>query len=664
MLDTLYKFGRQLSQNSDREEFDDQIAAPPIGEKEISKGIRFFIASIIFDLDTGTFRLDENPKPFSQADKSYKFSPYNLRCIKIQGGNNKSIYPTVDPRKAFDQWQKTFFGKRDKDGNPPKQAELTEAIQKDFPDLANTVLYNAVKQIFKMRDAFEAAYPDWKKVSEDLKMDGSNRVAMLSASVVSAEMGISEPCPVVQLDGYDDFLRRKFLQKGGSLSADDKKLTKPKLCYVTGELRSDVSKPLFDNRYSLNYMFVKDKKNYATGFEDKDFYKNYQAGIEAQVFLERGSAHFLKRENVVQIAGLYHCIVPQFLANQKIDLDVLTTSLKKKSELLFQMTRKQIGGLLFDLDNMSNEGVYWLTFLGFESDGNYFKSINRIEDVSKTHFEKVFEFLEKVETEMSETEGVQWENVMTYGKEQNRFFFNFYTIYNLIPVKNGKRNDVLILFKAILEQRPVFRKNLFEHFIELVKCHWFQRKSADNVKPIDKKNFDFATRDAVFQYHAFFQFLKKIKLLDMDDKTPVSAATLDEKNASISAFFERMAFTDDQRSVFYLGRILNNVGYAQHKKGHPSKPILGKVNFNGMESVALKRLYADLFEKCKQYDILRSNEGNFSKFTDLFKDEVKDKWDKRMKPDETLFYLLSGYSFRTSKESTEGLEGPETTTEI
>jgi hypothetical protein len=134
MLDTLYKFGRQLSQNSDREEFDDQIAIPPIDEKEIAKGIRFFVATIIFDLDTGTFRLDENPKPFSQADKTYKFSPYNLRCIKIQGGNNKSIYPTVDPRKAFDQWQKTFFGKRDKDGNPPKQAELTEAIQKDFAD--------------------------------------------------------------------------------------------------------------------------------------------------------------------------------------------------------------------------------------------------------------------------------------------------------------------------------------------------------------------------------------------------------------------------------------------------------------------------------------------------------------------------------------------------
>ena len=343
---------------------------------------------------------------------------------------------------------------------------------------------------------------------------------------------------------------------------------------------------------------------------------------------------------------------------------MLTTRLKKKSELLFLMTRKQIGGILDDLDDMADGGTYWLNFLGFESDGNFFKSINCIEDVSKTHFEKVLGALDKIETEMSETEGAQWEKVMTYGKEQNHFFFNFYTIYNLIPVRNGKRNEVLTLFKAILEQRPVFREKLFEHFVELVKCHWFQRKSADNVKPVDKKNFDFATRDAVFQYHAFFQFLKKIKLLDMDDKTPASAATLDEKNATISAFFERMGYSDDQRAVFYLGRVLNSVGYAQSKKGHPSKPVLGKVNYNGMDAASLKRLHADLFEKCKQYEILSFNEGNFSKFTDLFKDEEKEGWNKRMKPDESLFYLLSGYSFRTSKESVESVEVPETTSEI
>jgi len=662
MLDTLFKFGRQLSQNSDREEFDDQIATPTIDKKEIDKGIHFFVATIIFDLDTSTFRVDENLKPFSQTDKGYSYSAYNLRCIKIQGGNNKSIYPTVDPRRAFDSWKKTFFGKVDKDGNPPKQAELVEAIQKDFTDLAGSRLFDATDQIFKMRVAFEAAYPDWKKVLEDLKMDGNSRVAMLCASIISAKMGITKPLPIVQLEGYDDFLRRKFLQKGELVTPGKVQVeTTSKLCYVTGETRKDVGEPTFDNRYSLNKMFVTTTKNYATGFNDKDFSKNYQASIEAQVYLERGSVHFLKNYKV-SIAGIDHCIIPQFQSDREVDLDSFTTRLKEKSELLFLMSQKQMGGLLGDLNDWTDSGIYWINFIGFESDGNFFKTINLISDISKTHFEKVLIALDKVETEMSETEGVQWDKVMAYGKQQNPYSFNFYTIFNLIPVRKEKRNEALILFKSILERRPVLQENIFKHFIELVQCHRFGRYPGYNIIP--NSNFDFAARDAVFQYHAFFQFLKKIKLLDMDDKTPASASTLDEKNATISAFFERMGYTDDQRAVFYLGRILGSVGRAQWEKGHKTKPVLSKVNYNGMDASALKRLHADLFEKCKQYDILPFNEGNFSKFTDLFKDEAKDKWDKRMKPDESLFYLLSGYSFRTSKESAESVEVPETTSKI
>ena len=70
-----------------------------------------------------------------------------------------------------------------------------------------------------------------------------------------------------------------------------------------------------------------------------------------------------------------------------------------------------------------------------------------------------------------------------------------------------------------------------------------------------------------------------------------------------------------------------------------------------MDAAALKRLHADLFEKSKQYEVLKYNESNFSKFTDLFVDSKDDPWNKRMKPEESLFYLLSGYSFRTPKEA-------------
>ncbi|MCA0236273.1 MAG: TM1802 family CRISPR-associated protein [Bacteroidetes bacterium] len=651
MLNTLYEFGRQLSQNADREEFDDIISVPPIDVKDIARNIAFHVVEVIFDLDNGTFRLGERPMPFSAEDKGYSHSPYALRCIKIQGGNNKSVYPTVDPRKSFEAWKKTLFGKEDKNGNQPKLPEFVEAIQKDYVDLADSLLAKAVSFVFPMRKAFEEMYPDLKTISTACGMDESNRIAMLYASVVSTGLGISEPTPIAHLDGFDTFLRRK-LQKGGSQSGDSEdSVSVSKLCYVTGEVHEDVGEPNFNNRYSLNKMFVTTTKNYAVGFEDSGFSKNYQVSAEAQIYMERASAHVLKHYKV-QIAGIDHCILPQFRAGQDLDLDMMTTRLKKNSDLLFQISSKEASGLIKDLETISNYDMYWLSFLGFESDGNFFKSINQIQDISKTHFEQILKTLGWVDEEMGSIEGVNWHKVMAYGKEQAPVSFNFYTIYGLIPVRKEKekRNEALILFKAILERRPVFRDKLFDHFSELIQCHRFGRYPGNNITP--NPIFDFAVRDAVFQYHAFFLFLKKLKLIDMADTTPTSG-TLEEKNAAITSFFERMEYRDEHRALFFLGRVLSNVARAQWEKGHESKPVLGKVNYNGMDAAALKRLQIDLFEKCRQYDILKYNEVNFAKFTDLFNVSSNENWDRRMKPNESLFFLLSGYSFRNPSDTAE-----------
>mgnify|MGYP000567733508 CR=1 FL=1 len=62
----------------------------------------------------------------------------------------------------------------------------------------------------------------------------------------------------------------------------------------------------------------------------------------------------------------------------------------KKSDLLFQY--KKLEDIVTDLNyNRSENFPYWITFLAFESDGNFFKTINVIKDVSRTHFEKMID---------------------------------------------------------------------------------------------------------------------------------------------------------------------------------------------------------------------------------------------------------------------------------
>ena len=140
----------------------------------------------------------------------------------------------------------------------------------------------------------------------------------------------------------------------------------------------------------------------------------------------------------------------------------------------------------------------------------------------------------------------------------------------------------------------------------------------------------------------------------MEEKsTSASEGTLHEAEPAIVAFFDRMSYTDAQKAMFYLGKVLNSVAHAQVKKKHDSKPVLNKLNFNGMDKRAVMRLRLDLMEKCKQYDVLNYNELNFSKFNDLYNPEKSN-----LTSEEAVFYLLAGYSFRTP---TEAEKEPETT---
>ncbi len=246
MLDTLYKIGQQLSQQS-REEFDDIILKPPIDETELEKGVQFLVVEVIFDLDNQEIRPGRK-RPFDADDPIFEFSPYKLRCLRIQGGNNKSIYPTVDPRKSFDPWVKTFFGKDETATKP----ELVVAIEKDFSELREKLFFKIAEKIIELQPAFKLLFYFPKEGLEELVMDhkkglkelfgltDKDRVAMLTASIVAKDFGLDSPTVFAQLDGFDDFLRRKFLKAAVEGATDERAAKNPRLCYVSGKMAAEV----------------------------------------------------------------------------------------------------------------------------------------------------------------------------------------------------------------------------------------------------------------------------------------------------------------------------------------------------------------------------------------------------------------------------------------
>lgn len=636
MLDTLIQIGTLASVGQN--EWDALIFKPQTDVKTdqtAAKTYQYLIYFLEFDLDAQTMR--------PEVKATYNEERANLyRNLQVKGGNNSAYYTTVHTPKHFEQLSKTLFGKKPKLGDKiPTKGEFLDLIEKENPALRETILAKALEKIFELKELFQTTFAEGDK-SAALKVSATEKMHLLVAAVKWAAEGIEEMTPLCQLDGYEAFILNKLLPKVANPNL--------KLCYASGKMMEDVAPIQISNRYSLNKMFVETTKNYASDFDKNKFGNNYQASLQQQAFLEAGSNKVLTTMKL-SIAGIDHCILPHFsqhAADKKhADRNILIKGIKQNADLMFgfQKLDTWIEGI-----NTQKQPLYWLTFMGFESDGNFFKTINLIKDVNAQHFIHLIEKFSETSTLFRQLDGAQWEAIMVFGKERKPYAFNFHTLYTMIPVRKDKekKNVALLLFKSILEQRPIAQSLVFQYFKELILCHRFERYAAyPNIYAND--NFDFAVRNAAFQYLALIHILKQFNLLkDMaNQEIAASAASPKDYPEKILAFFEKMGYNEDQKALFYLGRVLNSVAYAQVLAKHKNKPILNKLNYNGMDLASLAKLVIELSEKTQQYTLHASNEWLMSRFTDVFK---PNGWDIRVSKDEALLYLLLGYSFRTANE--------------
>ncbi len=666
MLQTQIRIGKQLSEG--RGEWDDILDTPKI-ETENKKGdtITNYVIPLIFNLDER--RIDFGQLREYDPDES----PGRYFNVKIQGGNNKAVYTCVEWKK-LEQLRKTFFGIIDKNGNEPERGQFAEAIDKDFADLKTTPLHDVLSEVFTLRTAFEQRMnllentkrtdaekellsDDERQFLKAVAIRPSERLVLVVAQIVWSEKGYDKPTLFSKIDVYQSFVKRKFIGEEATAQIGE---SVKRLCYATGERSAAVGELAISARYSLNKMFVTTTVNYASGLESEGFQKSYQVDKNTQMYLERGSKYLLEKYKT-RIAGVDHCIIPQLLERDKTDVETTLKRLSRKSDLLFQFsTYQEITG---DLES-ETDNPYWITFLGFESDGNFFKTINIIKDVSRTHFEQLIEAFSRLNSDWKNVPGVNWASIMSMGKEQRQLDFNLFTVYKLIPVRKAdkeKKNEALNLFKQVLEKRAVDRAKLFGYFKELILCHYYGRYNGyANIR--ENTEFDFAVRDAVFQYLAFIQILKQFNLInpmDENQSADLEEIALDaapeeqilpEYQQKVEDFFVRMDYKPEHKALFYLGRVLNTVAQTQYNKEHKTKPVLKKLNYNGMDRDDIRRLHRDLVEKTQQYSIHRLTEGTLSRFMMLFKHE-----DWTMKPDEALFFILSGYSFfaGSKKKSTD-----------
>lgn len=611
MLDTLIKLGKEVSK--DRSKWDDIIHVP----EKLQENKTHFVLNIVFNVDENKIEIDPN-----NLEEYHPNAPYQYALLETLKGNAKKIYTAVLLDK-IPHLKESFFGKEN-----AQKGQLIEDIDNIAPSLKNTDLYKALELIYKLKSQAENLTK--KHIKEQLSLSKKSEIVFCYASIKGKSINDGKVTELSKLEGFEEYINIKFFKSLNNNNQEEK------LDYSLGKLNNKIIEAKFQRGYNLNAMFVTTTNNYANDFEKKNYHKNYQLSEDSIKYMDRAAMH-LRDRLYFRIAGLGHMIVPEFLSISEIDYESALEEIDKRNELLFHPNTFDI--FTTALKDEAKDHPYWLNYVAIDSDGNYFKASNLIKDVSKPYLLNIIQNINYVNEILKDYIG--------------EYIFNFYTLYSYIPVRdNTNKNIALEFFADLFQQRAIEKENVFKAFTQYIRCQKSgqfsggKHNSYPNIR--QKSSFDFAIQNAVTMYSAFIKLLDQLNLLKTDDIMEDKKSYKEQSgkiNEAIDAFFEKMRYTDSQKALFYLGRILNTIAYAQYQKGHTSKPIMNKINYNGMDRDDIRRLRIDLEEKAKQYDILGKTEFNFSKFTEYFN---YNQWN--MDPEEAVFFLLSGYSFFITTE--------------
>lgn len=648
MLDTLLKIGEWQSEG--KSEWDRFLDYPKTDkEDKYGNTIKNYTLPIVFDLDEKEVIIHpENLREYDEQDVKKLF------LLRTLSARSKKIYGTVkgiNLKYIFN----SFFGDDINDENISK-GNLIESIQKDFPFLLTKNLKEILTEIAKLKMQFsEIVAPqnqksserklDIKHLKEFLDFDKNEEISVIYVQIKSEKHGLREPFPFTELNDYQNFLKAKFFPKKQNLKKNDSRILK-RVCYASGKAEENVSVMDLSRRYSLNKMFgYKTYSSYLTNFDSKKANKNYAVSEKNKKYLDYASDFLLNPNRLVYLAGIKHCFLPEFLSNDDVDLEMAITNIANKSDLLFSY--KKLNNAVREIKTWTDR-PFWITFLSLEipMDKKYLKTQNIIKDINVFYFEEVLHELWYIDDIMSEIDGVKWNWV------KGDTFFNFYSIYKLIPVREGNTNKAYEILKSIFEGRNISQELIYDSYTELILCYFYKRFAgySNQTKPKSDNYFNISVRNITFKYHAFIHVLKKLKLIDMEEMT--STHTGNKYDMAIVEFFKKMALNENQQAMFYLGRLLNKVEYLQKDK---NKTVIQKVNFNGMDKDDIQRLRIDLIEKAKQYNAIGKVifiDKNFGSSFDT------NGWD--MNPKEAVFFLLTGYSFGVGKKETKELNEKET----
>ncbi|PRR82605.1 TM1802 family CRISPR-associated protein [Clostridium luticellarii] len=434
----------------------------------------------------------------------------------------------------------------------------------------------------------------------------------------------------------------------------NKKNNKNRVCYICGKNVTNVNSEYSGKftRVNINKVFTITTKNYSQINKNFNHDDNYSFCQNCYKKLMSG-ANIINQKFVGKLAGESAFILPEGIDNN-FDYEKIY-KLKNKVDLLFNDTEAEdFIKTTEDSSVFDDVKFYSVNFIVYRTDGNSIDVIETIEDVPTLRIEKIIQSL--------------GDNSLRYGEKTN--IMHISDVYRIIPVREDKKHNqinigrVLDLYKSILCGEIIDSENIYSYANEAMEkgCKQLDKKLMDNYrnmklqyyKRIDSK--DYFIQNITMKYIAFFKSLQELKLLNREvfngeerDEMGTINTMSDDVNKSINEieeFLSSQKFSNEAKALFYLGILINKVAYEQWRRGHKTKPILKKIQFQGMKCPEIYRLYNDVVERLNQYNALDIfNEAYMNRFH-LYSGVLDlDKKNWALSDQANVFYIMAGYSY-------------------
>ena len=438
----------------------------------------------------------------------------------------------------------------------------------------------------------------------------------------------------------DAVIAYKRQVKKGSKKAKNKQ--EGNICYIC----LDTDNLSFEGFKKTKFKYFTTNQNiFASYLDQKNYAKNITVCEKCLLKLVAGDI-FLRNKLKTQLGSFDVYVLPTFVYTSakltKNYLEELSQNITNSLNTAWNYNSlEKLRDDIYNFLSYFDQNHYFLLNLIFYREAQASTKIIRfVPDINPSIFDKIYNAASKVFSQYTDLIG-----------NDPSFKISLESIYYSVPIRlkniseSKEAQRLLNIYDAIFSGKRIARDVLIENFIKAVGVVVYGKEGYNLSKFIGN---DIASM--VIRMVFVIRFLEILDCLEVERGMDVAQLNLSE---DLKNYIQQMNYDEPKTALFLLGVLIGEIGAKQYlatkdrqddSAGH--KPILNKINYNGIDKPKLIRLCNDVHNKLRQEKLLPYTEMIFAEMKRLL-DKHIDSW--KLDKYETLFYILSGYAYKTQK---------------